>query len=159
MPARLHAPALGYARNRVSCIRIMNDALPGLVHRDCHPGNVFWKGTRPGLVDWQLARAGPIAGDLAYCLATGLSIADRRRHERTLLDLYREELSRRSVDYRSPQLWRDYRRHLAYAFEAMVITAGIGTMMDPSVNATLVDRCSAAVADHDTFTDHTLWRA
>lgn len=156
--AHLRTEALAYARRRGRFMRAMADAPTGLVHRDCHPGNIFWQDTKPGLADWQLARLGPIVGDIAYLLATALSIADRRTHELDLLGHYARALRDHSVDYDAARLLRDYRRHLAYAFEAMVVTAGIGAMMDPGVNAKLIERCTAAVEDQGTFADETLWR-
>ena len=65
------------------------------------------------MVDWQSPAIGPGAVDVAYFLGLALSIADRRRHERALLDLYREELRRYGVtDYTHDQLYADYRRTL-----------------------------------------------
>ena len=39
-----------------------------LIHRDFHPGNVLWRGTRPsGIVDWLHGCRGPVAVDVAHC--------------------------------------------------------------------------------------------
>jgi aminoglycoside phosphotransferase (APT) family kinase protein len=53
-----------------------------LGHGDFHPGNVLWRwGKVSGVVDWQAARTGPAAADVAHCrvnlLAFGTGAADR----------------------------------------------------------------------------------
>src|SRR5438067_1508360 len=57
-----------------------------LVHGDFHAGNVYVDGSRPGLIDWQVAHVGHWATDIAYHIAAVLDIDDRRKHERDLLD-------------------------------------------------------------------------
>lgn len=38
------------------------------IHRDFHPGNVLWKGTRPsGIVDWLHGCRGPVVVDVVHC--------------------------------------------------------------------------------------------
>ena len=66
---------------------------PTLCHGDAHTGNTYLIGARSGLLDWQLMVRGNWAHDLSYALATGLSIADRRAHERTLIAEYLERLA------------------------------------------------------------------
>ena len=40
----------------------------GFVHRDFHPGNVLWRGSKlTGLVDWQSAGIGPASIDPGHC--------------------------------------------------------------------------------------------
>jgi aminoglycoside phosphotransferase (APT) family kinase protein len=59
------------------------DFQPTFIHRDYHPVNVLFEGSRLcGLVDWPNACAGPVGVDVAHCrlnLASmyGLAVADR----------------------------------------------------------------------------------
>ena len=56
-----------------------------LVHGDFHPGNVHWaRGRVAGVIDWEMARWGAAAADVAYCfmdlcLAVGKQRAERFR--------------------------------------------------------------------------------
>lgn len=60
-----------------------------IVHGDMHAGNTYRlpDGTG-GLVDWQLSVRGFCMHDVTYILTTGLSVEERRRHERELLAYY-----------------------------------------------------------------------
>jgi aminoglycoside phosphotransferase (APT) family kinase protein len=66
---------------------------PTLCHGDAHIGNSYLIGDQAGLLDWQLMVRGCWAHDLSYALATGLSIEDRRAHERDLLGEYLDKLA------------------------------------------------------------------
>ena len=88
-----------------------------LLHGDPHPGNCFSdRDGGAGLYDWQTVARGPWAYDVAYMMVTALSVDDRRRHERDLLDHYRDRLRERGiVDAPSRDAaWDAYRRHIAY---------------------------------------------
>jgi hypothetical protein len=111
-----------------------------LCHGDTHIGNTYTlpndtgpNDTGPndtgGLFDWQLASQGFAMHDVSYLLATGLSVVERRRHERELLGCYREALLAHGVtDAPSPDdLWIEYRR-------AMVWGVFIGWLITPVIN-------------------------
>lgn len=88
-----------------------------LLHGDPHPGNCFSdRDGGAGLYDWQTVARGPWAYDVAYMMATALSVEDRRKHERDLLDHYRDRLRARGVaDAPSVDAaWDAYRQHIAY---------------------------------------------
>jgi len=56
-----------------------------LVHGDFHAGNVHWVGRRvAGVIDWEMARRGPAAADVAYCCMDLTLAADRRAARRFL---------------------------------------------------------------------------
>jgi thiamine kinase-like enzyme len=64
-----------------------------LVHGDAHAGNTYVSPDGSmGLVDWQLTARGYCMHDVTYILLTGLSVDERRRHERGLIDYYRRRL-------------------------------------------------------------------
>ena len=63
------------------------------LHGDAHIGNTYSlpDGSR-GLLDWQLAARGFCMHDVSYTIITGLSVHDRRRHERELIEHYHHQL-------------------------------------------------------------------
>lgn len=152
IPCRLHDQALQYARNRRQVMRFLNGGSHTLIHRDCHPGNFFWRDNQPGFLDWQLVRTGEGIGDIAYFMATALDPDLRRQHEHSLLSLYRQTLAEHGVAGLSMDTLKErYRAHLSYPFEAMVVTLAIGGMMDAQCNRELIRRATAAVSDLNTF--------
>lgn len=152
VPAELHAPALGYARARRAAMRTLAEGPRTLVHHDCHPGNLYWRGDAPGLLDWQLVRVGEGVGDVAYLLATALAPEVRRAAEGELLTRYREELARHGGPALEPAaLYERYRAHLTYAFEAMVVTLAVGGLMADEVVEELIRRAALTVLEADAF--------
>jgi aminoglycoside/choline kinase family phosphotransferase len=152
IPGSLIKPALHYAANRRQMMHVLARAPQTLVHHDCHPGNLFWHGSQPGFLDWQLVRIGEGISDVAYFLATSLHAECRRQHEQVLLSHYLTALSQHvSQGLDEKHVYRRYRAHLAYAFEAMVITLAVGGMMETESNIELIRRTASAVEDHDSF--------
>jgi hypothetical protein len=151
-PARLHIPALHYARNRKQVMRFLSKATPTLIHHDCHPGNLFWHNGQPGFLDWQMVRIGEAISDVSYFLATALELESRRLHEMELLARYHEIMVTNShTDTDFAALLNRYRVHLVYPFEAMVVTLAVGGMMGLESNLEMIRRAAQAVEDHGTF--------
>jgi hypothetical protein len=152
IPSNLHKPAMDYARNRKAIMRFLSTGTPTLIHHDCHPGNLFWQNDEPGFLDWQMVRLGEAISDISYFLATSLMPEVRRKHETRLLNRYHELLSAHSLtDIDFAELCQRYKAHLAYPFEAMVVTLAVGGMMQLDSNLEMIRRAALAVADHDTF--------
>jgi hypothetical protein len=152
IPPALHAPAIDYARHRRRVMQFLSNAPQTLVHHDCHPGNIFWHRSQPGLLDWQLVRIGDGMGDIAYFLATALHPEIRRLHEASLLAIYIQSLKESGVKgIDTKGLLRRYRSHLVYPFEAMVMSLAVGGMMELENNHELIRRTAAAVEELDAF--------
>ncbi len=152
VPESLHEHALYYAQHRSKAMRFLMGGTQTMVHHDCHPGNLFWEQSKPGLLDWQLVRFGEGISDIAYFLATSLQPELRRSHERALVNLYTDCLQKEGVTgLDAEQLFERYRTHLVYPFEAMLVTLAIGGMMHLESNQELIRRTVAAVADLDAF--------
>lgn len=150
VPKPLHQAISRYARNRRAAQEAMSAGPTTLIHNDCHPGNQFTtENGRPGLIDWQLCRAGPWARDVTYLLVTSLASETRRTDERDLLADYLDRLG--PVAPTPDEAWLAYRRHIAYAVEAMLVTAAVGVMMPKPTSLALVDRTATAAADLDSF--------
>lgn len=100
-----------------------------VMHGDAHPGNVYFRDGRPGLLDWQAVRRGHPSRELAYTLITSLTPEDRGSAERDLLDTYRRALvAAGGPDLDGDDLWLRYRQGALYAYVASLITAGMGGM-------------------------------
>ncbi|MEC4748371.1 phosphotransferase [Methylomicrobium sp. Wu6] len=152
VPGHLHKPALDYARRRRRIMQFLHNGRHTLIHRDCHPGNFFWNGSQPGLLDWQLVRIGEGIADIAYFLATALEPELRREHERSLLEHYRYTLTAHGITDVTPEmLWQRYRAHLSYPFEAMVVTLAVGDMMEEEANIEMIRRAASAISDLEGF--------
>jgi hypothetical protein len=93
----------------------LDDAPQTIVHRDFRVDNLlFGDGASAPpvtVVDWQTVARGPAASDVAYFLGGSLRTADRRAHERELLQLYVDELRRRGVGLDDRRFGDEYRRH------------------------------------------------
>lgn len=152
IPSALHAPALRYAHNRRKVMHFLSGSPQTLVHHDCHPGNLFWNQTQPGILDWQLVRFGEGISDIAYLLSTSLKPEIRRLYENKLLTIYKQDLINNGVSYSDLEnLQQRYHAHLIYPFEAMIITLAVGGMMSLENNYELLSRTIAAIEDHDVF--------
>jgi hypothetical protein len=124
-----------------------------LVHGDFRPDNLAFDGSQIVIFDWQVSRRFRGTRDLAYFMTFGLSAADRRVHERALLELYHHTLLAGGVtDYSLEDVLADYRRSLGSPLVTMVIAGG---MLDFSSDRgtqlvrNLGERVAAAVEDHD----------
>lgn len=101
-----------------------------LLHGDTHLGNTYaLPDGKRGLLDWQLMVRGHHMHDVNYIMTTGLSIADRRDHERELLAYYLDRLGQEGVA-NPPSFedtWTEYRRTLVWGVY-------IGWLTTPVVN-------------------------
>jgi aminoglycoside phosphotransferase (APT) family kinase protein len=95
-----------------------------LLHGDVHAGNVYYvEGGPGGLLDWQLSLRGCWALDVGYLLTSTLNQADRRTHERALLDGYLARLRALGVDAPSrDEAWHRYRQNALYGLLMWLIT-------------------------------------
>jgi aminoglycoside phosphotransferase (APT) family kinase protein len=120
------------------------------VHGDAHAGNLFKTpgGRDVGVIDWQLVQRGHWAQDVAYHLATALSVSERRASERDLLDHYLVRLAA----FGGPAIdrdtgWAQYRMAMLYGYYLWAITQRV----DRPIILELVNRLGAAVVDLDSL--------
>jgi hypothetical protein len=123
-----------------------------LLHGDTHLGNTYQlPGGKAGLLDWQLMVRGHHMHDVNYYITTGLSIEDRRKHERDLLAYYLDRLGSEGCATvpSFEDSWREYRRTLVWGVY-------IGWLTTPVVNygweINVLNhlRLTTAYEDHDT---------
>jgi len=113
-----------------------------LLHGDPHPGNTYTVGTRIGFYDWQLVRSGSWAHDVGYFVVSSLSVADRREHERALLEDYLAALGHRPAD-----VWSRYRRAPAFGLGSWLQTWAAGSFQPADVCLATIERFAAAYVD------------
>ncbi|QLL06774.1 phosphotransferase [Mycobacterium vicinigordonae] len=122
-----------------------------VMHGDAHPGNVYFRDGRAGLLDWQAVRRGHPSRELAYTLVTSLTPADRISAERELLDEYRRALvAAGGPDLDRDDLWLRFRQAALYAYVAALITAGMGGMQVEDIALEGLRRGVAALDDLET---------
>ena len=121
-----------------------------LVHGDSHCANLFFDPDgSPGYLDWQHVMRGHWAFDVTNLLVTGLTVADRRAHERALVARYRDRLLELGAAAPSfDVMWDDYRRHAAWSFMWVMCPVSAHPEDVCTLNA---ERACAAMADLDTL--------
>ena len=131
---------------------------PALVHTDVHLGNWFVTGDlRMGLCDWAAVARGQGARDLAYALASGLTVSDRRAWERDLIDEYADAVSAHAGRrIAGNDVWEAYRRQTMHGLCFWLYTLGNGglqprTQPDDVARINL-ERMAQAVVDLETLT-------
>lgn len=118
-----------------------------VIHGDAHVGNLFVDAAGgTSLLDWQLVQRGLWYLDVGYHIASTLTIEDRRRAEKDLLQHYLDALASRGV---TPPPWDEAWRAIAFGMVHGFFLWGITTKMQPAIIATLLHRLGTAAADHD----------
>jgi Ser/Thr protein kinase RdoA (MazF antagonist) len=122
-----------------------------VMHGDAHPGNVYFRDGKAGLLDWQAVRRGHPSRELAYTLITSLTPEDRRATQRDLLDEYRRALAAGGGPYLDRHdLWLRFRQGALYGYVAPLITAGMGGMQVEDIAMEGLRRGVAALDDLET---------
>lgn len=135
-------------------IRSLTTSPQTLLHGDPHIGNTYvTPDGEVGFLDWQMARRGNWSLDLGYFLQGALTIADRRQHERDLLEEYRGALALPSDELPSvDELWLRYRASVAHGLTLWLCTASTdgGLWQRAEVAVTLAQRYAVAYGDLET---------
>lgn len=131
--------------------RLTDEGPHTVMHGDAHPGNVYFRNGKAGLLDWQAVRRGHPSRELAYTLITAMTTDERRERQRELLDVYLGALAAADgPEFTRDDFWFRYRQAAQYAYAAPVITAGIGGMQDAGIALEGARRGIAALEDLDT---------
>jgi aminoglycoside phosphotransferase (APT) family kinase protein len=131
----------------------MDEGQHTLIHGDCHLGNLFRDGSRPGFLDWACLAHAPGLRDVAYFLCNSLPTELRRKEERDLLQRYRAGLAAAGRELPPfDDTWRDYRRFALTSWVAATTTAAAGSRMQPiEIGMRAMSRSNAAVRDLDSL--------
>jgi Ser/Thr protein kinase RdoA (MazF antagonist) len=128
MPAQFDAACRLVCERRDALERVWARGPRTLVHGDCHIGNLFFEGERPGFLDWQVLARAPGLRDVSYFLCNSLAAEAREGSEEALLDHYLAGLRAAGAPAPSPEeAWRGYRRFALYAWLSAAFTAAAGS--------------------------------
>ncbi|MDA4109124.1 aminoglycoside phosphotransferase family protein [Mycolicibacterium holsaticum] len=126
-----------------------------LIHGDTHLGNWYINDAqRMGLCDWQCISAGHWSRDLAYALASTLTVEQRRDWEDALIDAYLERLAAQggAVETRARAM-ELYRQQLFGALAMWTTTLQppkfLPDMQPQATSAEMLRRILTAIDDHD----------
>ncbi|MGE5695130.1 MAG: phosphotransferase [Candidatus Sericytochromatia bacterium] len=131
-------------------IRSLTISPQTLLHGDPHIGNTYLLPSgEVGFLDWQVTRRGNWSLDLGYFLQGALTVEDRRRSERQLLEEYRDALALPSGESPSmDEIWSRYRASVAHGLTLWLCTASAGELWQrPDIAIALAQRYSTAYAD------------
>ena len=107
---------------------------------------------RGGFLDWQLSAKTAWVHDVHYLIATSLSIADRRLHERSLVEHYLARLNLLGVNYRPTidEAFDQYSLAIIWGFSiGWFAVRPIHYGME--IISANIERLLAAATDHDVF--------
>jgi hypothetical protein len=122
------------------------------VHGDTHIGNVYLDDGRVGFLDWGLSRVSTHLRDVSYFMTMSVDIAERRAHERDLLQGYLDALrAAGGVDITFDDAWHAHRLQASYTVVATFLaymptyaaSDGVG------LGNSLLARADAALEDLD----------
>lgn len=153
IPARLYNRRSEFADAMMRSLKINVSGPQTLLHSDVHPGN--WYVTRDGgmgLCDWQCVCQGGWARDIAYALASNLTIEDRRQWERDLIARHGQRLAEAGIKPSTPdEAFLAYRQQLPHAMMMWLGTLGRHSLQPEfqaqDVTLELVRRIGTAVDD------------
>lgn len=147
-PAQTDRARIGEA---LSAMLVADGAAPScFVHGDSHVANLFFEaGGRPGYLDWQHVMRGSWAFDVANLMVTGLTVADRRAHERELLAGYLRALcAAGAAPPTFDQAWSAYADHAMWSFMWVLCPVAMHSEEVCALNA---ERACAAIEDLGTL--------
>ena len=105
------------------------------IHGDCRGENLLFDASdtaRPAAVDWQGCGLGSGLYDVAYFLGTSVSVDDRRRLERQVLQEYHDIVCRHGArSFSLDDCWRSYRQNMLSAVVPCILGCGGLEMADP----------------------------
>jgi hypothetical protein len=107
-------------------------------------------------VDWQTVGVGLPARDLAYLISTSFEAAERRAHEREVIEIYQQALHRSGVEgYSLEECEEDYRFGLLQAPLVIVLGAAFSTATErgDAMFTVMGRRAAAAIRDHRRLED------
>lgn len=128
-----------------------------LLHGDGHVRNFYeTRDGSMGACDWQITLKGHWGFDFAYAVISGLTIENRRKWERELLEFYLAQLAAAggpSLNFEDA--WLAYRQHTIYPYYGFLTVMGAGSLL-PAMQPRdacleIIRRASAAMVDLDSL--------
>lgn len=155
IPAQLQARKADWHAAFMRSLEINVADTPTLIHQDTHIGNWFaLPDGRMGMCDWQCIAWGGWALDVAYALAIGLRVEDRRAWEQDLIRVYLERLAATGGEALGfDTAFAAYRQQMFHAGAFWVGTIGLGdrSPVPHPICRLNVERSTQAAVDLDSF--------
>lgn len=156
IPPRLFARAEDIWPATVASVALHKQLPHTVVHSDVHLKNWYKRGGRMGLADWQCMCTGHWGRDLAYCIATGLAIDDRRAWEKDLIEYYLKEQAQAGAEPTGfEDAWNHYRHNLfgALAWWTPVLSPNpdVPDMQPRETSLEFIQRMTHAMDDVDSL--------
>lgn len=144
--------ATGIERAWTAYIRTAGQGPLTLLHGDAHVGNTYrLPGGTFGFLDWACVRRGNWAFDAGYFLVSALDVAERRAHERDLVETYRQALDVPPQDMPSPdEAWLRYRSTPAYGLAVWLGTSSSANYQSHPICSNMAERFATAFMDLET---------
>ncbi|KAK8062113.1 hypothetical protein PG997_014210 [Apiospora hydei] len=122
-------------------------AFQSIVHGDPHIGNTYATAAGvPGFLDWQTLARGNGFHDVAYFVASALTVEDRRAYEGDIVRANMEALHRQGGPHLEwEDAWLQYRRHLLHGYVLCLAQAGMQSQENIWI---LTKRYVTAILDH-----------
>ena len=119
------------------------------LHGDPHIGNTYvLPDDEIGFLDWQVVRRGNWSVDIGYFLQGALTVEDRRRNERDILEEYRTALDLSSEERPSAEeIFLRYRASASHGLALWLSTLSAPGWQRREVSLSLAQRYSAAFVD------------
>jgi hypothetical protein len=155
VPARIRDNVDGLWQPFLASMRACSVGPTTLLHGDSHVGNTYRSDTgATAFLDWQVCMRGSWAFDVAYVVATALTVEDRRAWECDLLTYYLDALAAAGGQPPSfDEAFRLYRQCLMYPFHAWTTVIGrsaVQPLMQPEdVCRLIIGRVAHAIDDLD----------
>jgi hypothetical protein len=155
MPAKLRNAGQASWDAVIASLDMHDQSPKTLIHSDVHLGNWYVTAAgHMGLCDWQCISRGHWARDLAYAIATTLSVENRQNWERDMVARYAEKLSMKTGKaFSFEEAFSAYRRQLPAALLMWTTTLcppPIMPDMQPlEMSREMVKRLAYAIADND----------
>lgn len=142
---------LDWMKRALDALDRLGRTLPNvLIHGDTHLGNLYVDiDGEPGFFD-SLPHVAPAMYEVSYHVTGALDVPVRRRHERALVERYRQELIRCAVD--APpldELMHQFGCFLANGYAIFLVNAS--DFQPEAINTAYTARFSSAMLDHDTI--------
>ncbi|KAK8112444.1 hypothetical protein PG984_012970 [Apiospora sp. TS-2023a] len=117
-----------------------------IVHGDPHIVNTFLTPAgEPGFLDWQTLARGNGSHDVAYFVASALTVENRRTHEQSIVRSYVEALLREGGPcLKWEDAWLEYRKHLLHGYVLCLAQPGMQSQENIWV---LTERYVTAILD------------
>jgi Phosphotransferase enzyme family len=123
-----------------------------LLHGDPHIGNTYLLPNGDvGFLDWQVVRRGHWSHDIGAFLVSALTVADRRSHDRDLVEQYRSALDLPNGQQpTAEEAWLRYRATPAYGLPVWLATLNARTSQRREICLNLCERYGTAFVDLNT---------